>query len=96
MVQAKPVSRLRRARRFPRDELVGRAGCLLRTAQAKHLTSALLAHQAIRVQVSREGRAKLLERQPRPLGLCQEPLPGSLLRARPRALAVGYSSDFGS
>ena len=65
-------------------------------AKEKRLTRALLSHRAIPVPVSREGRAKLLRRHPRPLDLCREPAPGCLLRVRPRELAVECSSDFDS
>ena len=48
----------------------------------------------LRVPVFREDQAKLPDRHPRPLDLCQQPAPGCLPRARRRESAAERSLDF--
>jgi len=70
--------------------------CLLQMPTAKRLTRMALLRPVIRLPVSRESQAKLLERPPRLLDLCREPAPGFQLRVRPHESAVECSSDFDS
>ena len=87
--------------RLPRALPLLRAGvahpaCLFHAQTAIRLTGGLPSHQALRVPVSREGRANLLDRQLRLLDPCLHPVPGYLPRARQHELVEERSWDFRS
>jgi hypothetical protein len=93
LAQAKQLPRLPQALPLLQAEAALRA-CLFQAQTVTRLTRALLSHQALRVPVCHEGRAKLLDRQPRLLDPCLRPVPGCLPRVRQREWAGQRSSDF--
>lgn len=73
---------------------VGHPACLSHAQTASRLTKALPCHQGLRVPVSREGRAKLLDQVLHLLDLCQRPDQDCLLRAQQHGLAAEHFLGF--